>query len=134
MQRRRFLHVAVAAFGSLTVPLVGCGSDAELPLPSEDALAAFPQGVASGDPRPDSVILWTRVSPNGAAEETVHYEIGLDQAFSAVLAAGDLTVDASTDFAIRVKVTGLTARTTYYYRFRARGATSDIGRTKTAPS
>ena len=127
--RRSFLHIVLAS----TVPtgLAACGSDDE-PAASQDA--AFPQGLASGDPKPDSVILWTRAAPEVDEALTVTYEVATDEAFGSIVAQGEVSADASTDHTVRIKVTGLSAYTTYYYRFVSRGATSPTGRTKTAPA
>lgn len=95
----------------------------------------FRHGVASGDPLPDGVILWTRVTVEGAASVSVDWEVSRDPAFAAIDAMGAATTDASRDFTVKIDVTGLAPATTYYYRFRVAGEpdTSPIGRTRTAP-
>ena len=99
-----------------------------------DIERVFPQGLASGDPTPSSLILWTRVeAPDGEAVD-VDYEIATDEAFATVVASGRLTVDADTDHTLRLKATGLDAYTPYYYRFRALQIVTEWGRGKTAPS
>ncbi len=95
----------------------------------------YPQGVASGDPRPDSIILWTRVEPEGdAGPHDVIVELSTTEDFAAIAATVTVPAEEAYDHTIRVKVTGLAAYTTHYYRFRAREVESPIGRTKTAPS
>lgn len=92
-------------------------------------------GVASGDPKPDSVVLWTRAEPrSGAGPVTVRYEVALDEAFSQRVAEGSVTVDESSDWTVRIKPVDLTPYTAYYYRFSAGGTTSVVGQTKTAPT
>jgi alkaline phosphatase D len=93
----------------------------------------FQHGVASGDPMPDAVILWTRVSEQTAAVD-VDWEIATDTAFAAVVTSGTFNTDAARDFTVKVDATGLSPATTYYYRFTLGGITSPIGRTKTAPT
>ena len=103
-----------------------------------DAKDVFFHGVASGDPRPDSVILWTRVDPQNAPEAPadipVLVEVDTDPSFPAPIVSKSVTVNADADYTLRLKVDGLTAYTTYYYRFTALGARTANGRTKTAPA
>ncbi|MEV6060533.1 alkaline phosphatase D family protein [Nocardia asteroides] len=102
----------------------------------------FRHGVASGDPLPGAVILWTRVtvaddatpgSGIGAAT-TVRWEISADESFAGIAASGTVTADAAADHTVKVDATGLAPATDYWYRFTALGATSPIGRTRTAPA
>lgn len=92
----------------------------------------FQHGVASGDPWPDSVILWTRVS-EASGPVTVTWELSETPDFAALVTSGSFDTDAARDHTVKVEATGLSPATTYYYRFRAAGATSPIGRTRTAP-
>jgi alkaline phosphatase D len=92
----------------------------------------FQHGIASGDPLPDAVMLWTRVSEQTAAVD-VTWELASDPAFADVVANGTFNTDAARDFTVKVEATGLTPATTYYYRFTVGAMTSPIGRTKTAP-
>lgn len=89
----------------------------------------FPQGVASFEPTPDGVLIWTRVEGGGLAT----YEVATDREFRDVVARGELEASEASDFTVRVDLGGLAAATTYWYRFTARGVTSQIGRTRTAP-
>jgi len=97
----------------------------------------FPQSVASGDPRPDSVVLWTRVN-NPEMPDAIQVEVAADEAFSNVVFTRQLTASADNDWCLKVRVEGLEAYTTYFYRFvYGTGAAmeySAIGRTKTAPT
>ncbi|MEZ5150979.1 alkaline phosphatase D family protein [Rhodococcus zopfii] len=111
--------------------------------PASAAPAAFAHGVASGDPLPDRVILWTRVTPapeatpgSGSGPDTeVRWEIATDEGFRAVTASGSVTATAAADHTVKVDATGLDPATTYFYRFTAveSGAASATGRTRTAP-
>ncbi|MFV8752823.1 alkaline phosphatase D family protein [Nannocystaceae bacterium ST9] len=94
----------------------------------------FSHGVASGDPLADSVILWTRISSPDANDFEVFFEVALDPEFSERVAAGYVGMtDPAHDHTIKVDVEGLEPATTYYYRFWARGVSSRIARTRTAP-
>jgi alkaline phosphatase D len=94
----------------------------------------YPQGVASGDPEPESIILWTRRPfPEGQAHRLV-VEIALDPDFKRVVATKRAPVLAASDWTCRVLAGGLEPATVYWYRFSdATGAGSRIGRTITAP-
>jgi alkaline phosphatase D len=94
----------------------------------------FDHGIASGDPLPDAVILWTHVSVDGTDDVDVSWEISLDAKFGKCAGSGSATASADKDFTVKVDATGLDAGTTYYYRFHALGRTSPVGRTRTAPS
>jgi alkaline phosphatase D len=91
--------------------------------------ATFPQGVGSGDPTPDGVLLWTRVE--GA--QTVKWELATDEGFFDVVQKGDAEASPDADFTVRVEVSGLKPAKTYWYRFTAGKVTSGPGRTRTAP-
>ena len=106
----------------------------------EQGAQYFPQSVASGDPRPDSVILWTRV--NDAALAAADYQVRVivtkDRFFSQVVMNQEVTAQAAYDHCVKLKVSGLQPGTTYLYFFvYSRGGTlylSRLGRTKTAPA
>ena len=95
----------------------------------------FAHGVASGDPLADAVILWSRVSPDTLdAGVPVFWELARDTEFADRVAAGTVETSAERDFTVKLDATGLSAGTTYYYRFKSLGRTSPIGRTRTLPS
>ncbi|HUS33438.1 MAG TPA: alkaline phosphatase D family protein [Kofleriaceae bacterium] len=123
MKRRTFLRWLAAA---PSLPLIGSACTSGDP---EEAM--FPQGVASGDPSPDGVLLWTRVE--STSTERVLYEVASDRDFVTIVTTGEREVDDTTDHTLRVELTGLASGTTYWYRFTVRGVTSRVGRTKTAP-
>jgi alkaline phosphatase D len=95
----------------------------------------FPQGVASGDPRTTSVVLWTRVEPTGGGlfGLTVTVQVSDTEDFSSLVLDDQFGVGLASDHTVRVVVTGLEPATTYYYRFIAGQDTSMTGRTLTAP-
>lgn len=130
--RREFLRITVvtAAIG----PLPACSSDEKHGISDSqtDQRRVYPQGVASGDPKPNSVIVWTRIETTDQSVN-VSYEIAEDQAFTKVVARGDYAADASSDHTVKLKVENLTPATKYYYRFTALDVHSVTGETKTAP-
>jgi alkaline phosphatase D len=98
----------------------------------------FQHGVASGDPLADRVILWTRATPPAKGEPggniATTWVVATDPRFARVVAKGVAQARASADHTVKIDVTGLSAGTTYYYRFGALGQQSPIGRTRTLPS
>lgn len=129
--RRRFL-LSAAALGA-----TAAWSDAKA-APSRIAWTErrdlYPQGVASGDPGPDSVILWTR-RPAGGAAVALTVEVSEDPGFQRVIATAATPAKAELGWTTRVLVGGLKPSTEYWYRFTdAEGAGSRVGRTITAPT
>jgi alkaline phosphatase D len=107
----------------------------------------FGYGVASGDPTADSLIIWTRATPTpphaGASVATpgsglgapmrVDWELAYDPEFRSMAGRGTVTTSPNSDHTVKVDVTGLRTYTRYYYRFKAKGEVSPVGRTQTAP-
>jgi alkaline phosphatase D len=99
----------------------------------------FPQGLCSGDPKPDQVVLWCRIEPKAAGRAVtddldVEFVIAKDEALTQIVARGTASAKADADHTIRVIPRGLEPGTFYYYRFEAAGKTTRVGRTKTAPA
>ncbi|HKV12227.1 MAG TPA: alkaline phosphatase D family protein [Thermoanaerobaculia bacterium] len=96
----------------------------------------FAEGVASGDPAPDSVLLWTRASAGGsAASVPLTVEVAEDRDFERVVATAPTVALLAADHTCRVLVSGLQPARTYWYRFTdENGHGSRIGRTRTAPA
>jgi len=135
MNRRDFLRLAAVTVATSAVPLAGCGdtsSAAPLSTDPADVARVFPQGIASGDPTWESVVLWTRVE-GAASGDRIGYEIALDEAFTQVVARGEASTDADRDHTVKIKPVGLSPYTTYWYRFVGLGVASPVGRTRTAP-
>jgi len=132
--RRQFLQAASAV-----------GATLALGVPSAFAKGStwterrefYPQGVASGDPAPDSVILWTRLQPKpGDPREThtIFLEVANDRAFKKIETRAVIPITADTDWTCRFYAAGLRPSTEYWYRFTDEdGNGSRIGRTLTAP-
>ena len=99
-----------------------------------EARELYPHGVASGDPDPSSVILWTRRPFEAGDREKLTVEVAEDANFSRVVATAAAPVSAASDWTSRVLVGGLKPARTYWYRFTdAHGNGSRVGRTITAP-
>jgi len=91
----------------------------------------FAHGVASGDPDATSVVLWTRVSV--AAPVEVEWELAADAGFTRIVRQGRFATGPERDYTVKVLADGLEPGGRYFYRFRADGATSAVGRTRTLP-
>ncbi|MGW7493629.1 alkaline phosphatase D family protein [Streptomyces luteogriseus] len=135
--RRRSVVKAAAATAVLAGPLA-----ATLPARAVDQAPAFLHGVASGDPLPDGVLLWTRVTPvpeaipgSGAGPATeVSWIVARDKAFTTVVAKGSTTATAASDHTVKADIRGLQPGTDYWFRFSAGGTDSPAARTRTAPA
>ena len=95
---------------------------------------AFRHGVASGDPAPDGIVLWTRVTGEGGEDVPVRWSIAHDPGFSRPVSSEVVTARAEDDHTVHVLVGGLAPATTYHFRFEALGEMSPVGRTRTAPA
>ncbi len=104
--------------------------------------AHFAHGIASGDPTPTSVVIWTRVTPTTAAspgsgvgaDAVVTWQVSTSTTFARVVRSGRLTTGRARDHTVKVDVTGLQPGHTYYYRFVWGSHRSATGRTRTAPA
>ncbi|MDF2378412.1 MAG: alkaline phosphatase D family protein, partial [Verrucomicrobiales bacterium] len=101
----------------------------------------FTLGVASGDPEPDGVVLWTRLAPKpldggGMDPEPVRvqWEVATDEQFKNVVKSGDTLAMPQLGHSVHVEVGGLKSHHWYYYRFHAGEESSAVGRTRTAPA
>jgi alkaline phosphatase D len=135
LPRRQFLKTVVVTAGAATVSgsFVGCDQGGGS---GKDPALVFPQSVASGDPRSDSIVLWTRVETASDVDAVVRLEIATDEDFTALvsLTENQIAAPAEHDHCVRVKVTALDAGATYYYRFAYDGTYSRVGRFRTAPT
>ena len=100
---------------------------------ADSSLRPFYHGLASGDPLSDQVIIWTRVTPEVHKPIDVQWMVALDSSMKCVVECGEYRTDATRDYTVKVDVQGLNPGSIYYYRFRALGKNSPIGRTRTAP-
>ncbi|MEY9488952.1 alkaline phosphatase D [Streptomyces calvus] len=142
--RRHFLTATGAAAAlafAVNLPTAGTAAAAELDAAriTEDP---FTLGVASGDPLPGSVVLWTRLAPapfqadSGLPAErvTVHWEVAHDERFRRIARRGTATAHPEFHHTVHVEVSHLEPGRTFYYRFRAGRWISPTGRTRTAPA
>lgn len=144
VDRRTFLDLFLKGAGCYavvaTVPFASACADGEESSFGGDAPPGsyrFPQGVASGDPSPESVVLWTRVEAvdGDRASVPLRLEVALDAGFTTLVAERTVQATADSDHTVRVIVQGLEPDTRYFYRFRAGADVTPLtGRTRTAPA
>ncbi|MBW8740485.1 MAG: alkaline phosphatase D family protein [Streptomyces turgidiscabies] len=135
--RRRTVVKAAAATAVLAGPLA-----AALPASAAAEAPAFLHGVASGDPLPDGILLWTRVTPTAEAipgsglgpDTEVSWIVARDKAFTNVVSKGSTTATATADHTVKADIRGLAPATDYWFRFSAGGTDSPAARTRTAPA
>jgi len=143
LTRRRLLGWAGMGAGGLAVAASGY-SPARASARPFFADYPFTLGVASGDPLPDGVVLWTRLAPDplapdgngGLPPETygVRFEVAEDERFSRVVRRGAVEATPELAHSVHVEVQGLGPGREYFYRFKAGPEISPVGRTKTAPA
>ncbi|GAA3805179.1 alkaline phosphatase PhoD [Sphaerisporangium flaviroseum] len=149
--RRAFLIAATAGAGGLVLP---GSADASAPPRSASwttftstgcaAPDPFTLGIASGDPEADGVVLWTRLAPDPLASDghggmpgrdvEVGWQVATDERFRQVVRTGTATARPGSAHAVHVEVHGLGPGREYFYRFRANGHLSPVGRTRTSPT
>lgn len=96
---------------------------------------AFAHGVASGDPRADGLILWTRVTPTDAAARRIEVAWTVwTEGAAAPAASGVFATGPERDFTVKVPVTGLRAGVEYRYDFAVGASRSPQGRARTLPA
>jgi alkaline phosphatase D len=102
----------------------------------------FALGVASGQPRPQSVVLWTRLmvdpaQPDGGLPRALlplTWQVAEDETFTRLVRSGTVLADPAQAHSVRVLVNHLRPARRYWYRFLAGGVASPVGRTRTAPA
>ncbi len=127
-ERRAWLRLAAAAATTLWLPRSAWSQ----PRLRHDPFAL---GVASGDPTPQGVVLWTRllgIEP-GAAAPTLRWEVAHDEGFARIVQQGQVQALPELAHAVHVQVQGLEPDRWYHYRFMLGEAVSPVGRTRTAP-
>jgi len=103
------------------------------------ALAAdvprFALGIASGHPRAEQLVLWTRLTGEALpANVDVRWELANDEAFTQIAASGTEVAEATWAHSVHAEPAGLQPARWYWYRFTALGQQSAVGRTRTAPA
>ncbi|MER5867330.1 alkaline phosphatase D family protein [Kitasatospora sp. NPDC002040] len=135
-RRRRVLQAAALTAGAAALPFAAAAPATAAAAPE------FLHGVASGDPLPDGVVIWTRLTPAPDAvpgsglgpDAEVSWQVATDRNFAAVAVSGTVAATAATDHTVKVDVRGLRPATTYWFRFTSGGASSPVGRTATTPA
>ena len=136
LTRRDVLRTTLAASLLPLLPACGDDDDDDDGAAPADAGGRFLHGVASGDPLPDAVILWTRVTLDDPLTTAlrVDWALGLDAELARPALSGRADAEAGRDYTVKIDVTGLEPGQTYYYRFRLGDQLSPVGRTRTAPT
>lgn len=99
----------------------------------DNSMKPFYFGVASGDPQPHSVIIWTKAIGENSQPVPIKWQVATDTTMQNIVANGNETANASSAYSIKIEVKNLQPGTTYFYRFESGNTFSPIGRTKTAP-
>jgi len=101
----------------------------------------FSLGVASGDPLPNSVVLWTRLAIDplnggGMPPENiiVRWSVAVDKNMTKIVRSGQTLATPELAHSVHVDVRGLEPGRWYWYQFRVGNEVSPIGRTRTAPA
>src|SRR3954468_10673877 len=131
LSRREFARLAAASGAAVA----WAGEASALAPRWRERRDLYPEGVASGDPEPDSVILWTRRPFDRGGRQMLTVAGAEDEAFRKIVARAPAPVSAAADWTCRVLVGGLRPGRTYWYRFTdGEGNGSRVGRTITAPA
>ncbi len=137
--RRDFARISLGLGGVLALGgLPGCRADRGIRIFDDP----FGLGVASGDPWPDGVVLWTRLvgaatAPGGSADGapvSVRWEVARDDGFADVVQTGSTLAMPELGYSVHAEVEGLEPARDYWYRFDVGGQGSPVGRTRTAPA
>jgi len=143
VDRRRMVGgIGASCLGLVAGPAVVCRAAAQTRRwPNSDP---FSLGVASGAPRPDGFVLWTRLAPDPLSanpatpggmtggDVLVAYEIAGDEAMRDIVRRGVADAEAAYGWSVHADVSGLQAGRPYWYRFLCGDAVSPVGRAMTA--
>ena len=136
VSRRTFMAGGLALFAAPSASLIG--QPRQTP---QFAGPPFSLGVASGDPSPDGVVLWTRLAPvplegGGMPDDAVEVDwtVARDERMTQVVQSGTAVATPELGHAIHVEVSGLESDRWYWYRFRSGREVSRVGRTRTLPA
>ncbi|XVQ13447.1 alkaline phosphatase D family protein [Spirillospora sp. CA-255316] len=139
--RRDFLALSGAAMALAMTTRPASAHTRAAPTPPRTADPLFGLGVASGDPLPVGVVLWTRLAPRpleprGGMDDRryrVAWEVAADERFSRTVRRGETWALPEYAHSVHVDVRGLDPGREYFYRFRSGRELSPAGRTRTAP-
>lgn len=136
--RRQLIRRFGAAAGVfVAAPLLGREALAQVAFADDP----FQLGVAAGDAASDGFVIWTRLAPRpfeigfgmGSQPIEVAWEVASDESFRTIVRADKAIASPMLGHSVHVELTGLSPARLYWYRFRAGGAQSSIGRARTAP-
>ncbi|MSU25337.1 MAG: alkaline phosphatase [Opitutus sp.] len=138
LSRRTFLAGSASFVAAALLSTHARGATAAAP---KFSAYPFSLGVASGDPLPDGVVLWTRLAPKprepggGMMPEPIEvsWQVAEDEAMSRVVQRGTATANFAWAHSVHVEVSGLQPARWYWYQFKAGTEVSPKGRTRTAP-
>ena len=139
VDRREFLrYVSLVS----AIPFIPARAIGEIETRPKFESNPFTLGVASGDPEPDGVVIWTRLAPKAleagggmaARLVQVRWELSADEGFTDIVQKGDALATPQLGHSVHVEVEGLEPHRWYYYRFHCGDETSVTGRTRTAPA
>ncbi|CAN7316337.1 alkaline phosphatase D family protein [Acidovorax sp. LjRoot74] len=132
LDRRTFLQNAACAATAAVLPRWAWSTPPTL------QSNPFTLGVASGDPTPDGVVLWTRLVLTQPAQmlaaHTVRWEVAHDARFAQIVQKGEAPALPQLGHSVHVELRGLQPGRWYHYRFMLGDAVSTVGRTRTAPA
>ncbi|MEM8949230.1 MAG: alkaline phosphatase D family protein [Pseudomonadota bacterium] len=133
MDRRRLLK-GLGGSALLTTGAASLAACASGPLRFDRHV--FGLGIASGEPAPDGVVLWTKVTAPPSLDRhaiPLRWEVAHDEFMIKTVQSGEALARPELGHAVHVELTGLDPDRVYFYRFYAGGEASMVGRTKTAP-
>lgn len=137
VDRRSFLQYMAAVSA---IPTIAASADEISGKQHEFQDYPFTLGVASGDPEPDGVVIWTRLSPSPLSGDSLPeipiattWEIATDESFQHIVRRGNTNAMPQLGHSVHVEVKGLKPSHWYFYRFHVGKQTSPTGRTRTAP-
>jgi len=143
MSRRRFLGWGGAGAAAVLLGTGALGGTAAHAYTLRKS-GLFSLGIASGDPSPDGFVLWTRLAPDPLAPDgkagmpdrriKVEYEVARDERFTKVVRRGAAVATPDLGHSVHPEISGLAPGREYFYRFRAAGEISPVGRTRTLPA
>ncbi|HEX8301822.1 alkaline phosphatase D family protein [Sphingomonas sp.] len=125
IDRRSLLLTGTLGLGAFAIPGFAWG---------QGFGTGFTHSVASGEPGPDTMLLWTRYVPANAGAARVRAEISETGDFARIAGGGEMMTGPWRDHTAKITVQGLRPGTRYFYRFIGPdGSMSPVGRTGTLP-
>jgi len=122
IDRRQMMALGTFGLGALTIPASAAMIGGK----------GFTHGVASGEPSPGSILLWTRFV--GSGDSKLAAEISTSADFANAKMVGEVVALAGRNHIAKITVQELDPDSWYFYRFIGPdGSKSVIGRTRTLP-